>query len=174
MNTLTLYITRAPLYHTKQFIIDTFLSNRIGIVSDVVFIKQTDYYSDAIVLFERWFINSYVNTFIYQLDSSVNKTTQLIYNDSTRHYWNIQFYNNTAHIQSIRDNIYLQTQVYSLTTELQLLRQESDTDKQILSFIEDQANEMRRIVRHYNSPTSSPTTVSPTNFTPIETLFEED
>jgi len=169
MNTLTLYITRAPLYHNKQFITETFLSSRIGIVSEVIFIKQTDFYSDAIVLFERWFINSYVDTFIYQLDSCVNKTTQLIYNDSTRHYWNIHIYNNTAHIQTIRDNIILTERVRSLTLELQFLRQKADNDKHILSFIEDQA--FRRIVRHYNSPTSSPTN---TKFTPIETLFDED
>lgn len=89
-NNISLYIKRADLYCTKQFIIDTFATNNVGIVKDVKFINKTDgfnrEYNGVIVIFERWFMNSKVQKMMNDMGSSADGTTKFIY-DYSGHYW---------------------------------------------------------------------------------------
>lgn len=88
INTPALFIKRAEEYQTKEFIIQVFNRNNIGTVSDVIFIKkQNDSkpYNGAIVIFEKWNINSTVERLFDEMSSSVDKTTKFYFNCSR--YW---------------------------------------------------------------------------------------
>jgi hypothetical protein len=90
-----LYIKRAELSCTKEHIVDAFAFNNIGIVRDVRFIKKTDNngreYNGAIVLFERWFMNSRVKELLDKMEASEDGTTKFNY-DYSGHYWYINVY----------------------------------------------------------------------------------
>jgi hypothetical protein len=94
-NNVSLYIKRADLYCTKDFIINVFEVSNIGIVKDVIFIKKSDNlnreYNGAIVIFERWFMNSTVTKLFDDMDSSIDGTTKFIY-DYYGRYWFVNVY----------------------------------------------------------------------------------
>lgn len=96
-NNISLYIKRADLYCTKDYIINIFRITNIGIVKDVKFIKKTDSigreYNGAIVIFERWFMNPKVTKMFDDLDScmDMNGATKFIYDNNGR-YWFINVY----------------------------------------------------------------------------------
>ena len=94
-NNISLYIKRADLYCTKVYICNVFDINNIGIVKDVKFIKKTDNvgreYNGAIVIFERWFMNTKVTKLLDDMASSPDGTTKFIY-DFQGHYWYINVY----------------------------------------------------------------------------------
>ena len=94
-NNVSLYIKRAELECTKEAIGEAFAYNNIGIVHDVRFIKKTDNagrdYHGAIVIFERWFMNSRVKELLEKMDSSADGTTKFTY-DYRGRYWYINVY----------------------------------------------------------------------------------
>lgn len=94
-NNISLYIKRADLYCTKEYIIYTFASNNIGTVKDVIFIKKTDSigreYNGAIVIFECWFMNAKVTKMFDDMDSSIDGTAKFI-NEHSGRYWFINVY----------------------------------------------------------------------------------
>lgn len=94
-NNISLYIKRADLYCTKEYIINIFGNLNIGIVKDVKFIKKSDImgreYNGVIVIFERWFMNAKVTKLLEDLASSIDGTTKFIYNNNGR-YWFINVY----------------------------------------------------------------------------------
>ena len=94
-NNISLYIKRAELTCTKEHIVDAFAFNNIGIVRDVRFIKKTDNngreYNGAVVLFERWFMNSRVKELLDKMETSADGTTKFTY-DYSGHYWYINVY----------------------------------------------------------------------------------
>lgn len=91
-NNISLYIKRADLYCTKDFICNVFVTNGIGIVKDIKFINKTDgagrEYHGVIVIFERWFMNPTVIKLLEDMDSSPDGTTKFIYDYHGR-YWYI-------------------------------------------------------------------------------------
>ena len=91
-NNVSLYIKRADLYCTKEYIINVFGIHNIGIVKDVKFIKKTDntgrYYNGAIVIFERWFMNTKVTKLLDDMETSSDGTTKFIHDYNGR-YWYI-------------------------------------------------------------------------------------
>jgi hypothetical protein len=88
-NNVALFIKRAEENQTKEFIIDAFVSNNIGNVRDVKFIKkQNDIghnYHGVIVIFERWNMNRFVQTLFSEMAASPDGTTKF-YFDHCR-YW---------------------------------------------------------------------------------------
>lgn len=95
-NNISLYIKRADLYCTKAYICNAFEINNIGIVKDVKFIKKTDSvgreYNGAIVIFDRWFMNSIVTKLLDDMSSSPDGTTKFIYDYQCGRYWYINVY----------------------------------------------------------------------------------
>lgn len=89
-NNISLYIKRADLYQTKEYIINVFASNNIGIVKEVKFIEKTDgfsrAYNGAIVIFERWFMNAKVRQLLDEMGTSMDGTTKFTY-DYHGHFW---------------------------------------------------------------------------------------
>lgn len=94
-NNISLYIKRADLYCTKDYICNAFTVSNIGIVKDVKFIKKSDSagreYNGAIVIFERWFMNAKVTSLLNDMASSIDGTTKFIYDYHGR-YWFINVY----------------------------------------------------------------------------------
>lgn len=94
-NNISLYIKRADLYQTKEYIINVFASNNIGIVKEVQFIEKTDGlnrpYNGVIVIFERWFMNPNVRQLLDEMGTSIDGTAKFIY-DYQGHYWFINVY----------------------------------------------------------------------------------
>ena len=95
-NNISLYIKRAELHITSNFIINAFNNNNIGIVKEVKFTKKTDNsgkeYNGAVVIFERWFTNTKVNKLLDDMNNSEDGSTKFIY-DKYNHYWYINIYN---------------------------------------------------------------------------------
>jgi hypothetical protein len=93
INNMSLYIKRAELHHTKEFIMDVFEANSIGIVRDVKFIKKSEItgkeYNGVIVIFERWFMNSRVRQLLDEMSDTI--ITKFIYDDYN-HYWFINIH----------------------------------------------------------------------------------
>jgi hypothetical protein len=93
---MSLYIKRAELHITSNFIINAFNNNNIGIVKEVKFTKKTDNsgkeYNGAVVIFERWFTNTKVNKLLDDMNNSEDGSTKFIY-DKYNHYWYINIYN---------------------------------------------------------------------------------
>ena len=89
-NNISLYIKRADLYCTKEYICNAFVTNGIGVVKNVRFIEKSDNmgreYHGAIVIFERWFMNSTVTKLLDDMSSSLDGTTKFIYDYHGR-YW---------------------------------------------------------------------------------------
>lgn len=92
-NNISLYIKRADLYQTKEYITNIFETNNIGIVKDVKFIKKTDNvgreYNGAIVIFASWFMNAKVRQLLEEMGTS--GTSKFMY-DCNGHYWFINVY----------------------------------------------------------------------------------
>jgi hypothetical protein len=95
-NNISLYIKRADLYCSKEFICNVFERSNIGIVKDVKFIKKTDgvgrEYNGVIVIFERWFMNTIVTKLLDDMASSLDGTTKFIYEYHSGRYWYINVY----------------------------------------------------------------------------------
>jgi len=96
INNIVIYIKRAETFHTKEFIMDAFSSNNIGIVRDVRFIqKRGDYgkdYNGVVVIFDRWNMNSYVKQLFNQMSESPDGTTKFTYDSYNHRYWIINVY----------------------------------------------------------------------------------
>lgn len=88
-NNVALFIKRAEEYQTKEFIVEAFASKNIGKVRDIKFIKKyNDFgksYNGAIVIFERWNMNTLVETLFNEMSTSPNGTTRFYFNDYR--YW---------------------------------------------------------------------------------------
>jgi hypothetical protein len=90
-NNVSLYIKRAELHCAKDYICNAFSIANIGIVKDVMFIKKVDStgreYNGAIVIFERWFMNTNVTKLLDDMASSIDGTTKFIYDYRGRHWF---------------------------------------------------------------------------------------
>lgn len=95
INNISLYIKRANLCCTKDYINNIFMNNKIGIVKDVKFVKKNDNsgkeYNGIIVIFERWFMNANVTKLLNDIDTSSDGTAKFIYDHNGR-YWYINIY----------------------------------------------------------------------------------
>jgi len=96
MAAIALYIKRAEIYHTTDYISDVFLKEQYGKVHNVRFIKKNkDFgreYNGAIVTFERWNMNSKVKMLFDQLNSSVEGTAKIIHDHNGKRYWIVTQY----------------------------------------------------------------------------------
>jgi len=125
-STLSLYIKRAEVYHTREYITNAFCNQQYGIVKDITFIKKTSdlgkEYNGVIVTFERWFVNEIVNKLWTQLSNSVDKTAKIFHDSFGQKFWFAIEYHNSSINNSNVDN----TQISSLSNiDLTL----SDADK---------------------------------------------
>ena len=96
MTSITLYIKRAEICHTKEYISDVFSIQQYGKVSNVRFIKKTNEfgkeYNGAIVTFEQWNMNSNVKILLDQLNSSQEGTAKIIHDHKGQRYWIVTQY----------------------------------------------------------------------------------
>jgi hypothetical protein len=146
---ISIYIKRAEMHHTKNYIIDSLLKNNYGVVKDVVFIKKcNDYgkeYNGAIVTFEKWFLNKKVTDLFNAINESSDETAKLIHDDYYNKYWIINIHKQEK--QNIEDKSliidenlsdeekinYLETLISSLTIKNKLLQQNQEkNEKKIL------------------------------------------
>lgn len=88
-NNIALFIKRAEEYQTKEFISEKFETYNIGKVRDIKFIKKNNdmgvSYNGAIVIFERWNMNSFVETLFNKMSSSPDGTTRFYFENNR--YW---------------------------------------------------------------------------------------
>lgn len=95
-NNLSLYIKRAEVNHTKEFIMDAFSINNIGKVCDVRFIKKVDTngrdYNGTVVMFERWNMNAIVKQILDEMSASKDGTTKFTFDRYKGRYWFINIY----------------------------------------------------------------------------------
>lgn len=93
-NNVALFIKRAEEYQTKEFISEQFISHNIGKVRDIKFIKKHNdigsSYHGAIIIFERWNMNSFVQCLFNQMSSSPDGTTRFYYENYR--YWIINIH----------------------------------------------------------------------------------
>lgn len=86
---VALFIKRAEEYQTEEYIMNAFASNQIGKVRSVKFIKKNDAngrsYNGVIVIFERWNMNSRVQTLFNDMSSSVDRTAKFYFEQ--HRYW---------------------------------------------------------------------------------------
>jgi chromosome segregation ATPase len=96
MTSIALYIKRAEMCHTKEYISDVFLIQQYGKVHNVRFIKKTNdigkEYNGAIVTFEQWNTNSNVKILFDQLNSSQEGTAKIIHDYTNKRYWIVTQY----------------------------------------------------------------------------------
>ena len=89
MSPTALYIRRAELHHTKEYISKALEFNMYGIVKDVQFIAKssgTVAYNGVIVIFNSVFLNPRVISLFNDLTDSADKTSKIIH-DFTGKYW---------------------------------------------------------------------------------------
>jgi hypothetical protein len=89
MSPTALYIRRAELHHTKEYISKALEFNMYGIVKEVQFIAKssgTVAYNGVIVIFDSVFLNARVISMFNDLTDSVDKTSK-IFHDFTGKYW---------------------------------------------------------------------------------------
>ena len=93
-NNAALFIKRAEEYQTMKFIIDVFATNNIGKVRNVRFIKKNDStgrtYNGAIVIFDRWCMNTLVQTLLNEMSTSIDGTTKFYF--EPHKYWIINIH----------------------------------------------------------------------------------
>jgi hypothetical protein len=93
---IALFIKRAEEYQTQQFIIDAFASNHIGEVSELLFIPKTNSttttkpYNGVVVQFQRFYMNTFVQTLIDEMIRSPDGTTRFYF--QTNRYWIINIH----------------------------------------------------------------------------------
>jgi hypothetical protein len=81
---IALYIKRAEMHHTKEYIINAFRVLGFGEVSEIKFIKKTNFetgkeYNGAIVTFGNWYNNANVNHLFEQMNSSADGSAKIIH-----------------------------------------------------------------------------------------------
>jgi hypothetical protein len=89
---IALFIKRAEIYHSKEYIIEILRNLNYGEVSDVQFIKKTNFttgqeYNGAIVTFKRWFMNSHVQILFDQMNTSTDRTAKITHDKYGQRYW---------------------------------------------------------------------------------------
>ena len=96
MTSIALYIKRAEICHTKEYISDVFSIQQYGKVHNVRFIKKNNdfgkEYNGAIVTFEQWNMNSKVKLLFDQLNSSQGGTAKIIHDHNGQRYWIVNEY----------------------------------------------------------------------------------
>jgi hypothetical protein len=96
MSSLTLYIRRAELFHTEEYIKAAFYNNDYGLVGDVQFIKKTNEqgkeYNGVIVTFEHVFQSPKVAKLREELATSEDNTGFIVHDQAHRRYWIVQVY----------------------------------------------------------------------------------
>ena len=89
MSPIALYIRRAELHHTKEYISKALEFNMYGIVKDIQFVAKSSgsiAYNGVIVIFNSVFLNARVISMCNDLTDTVDKTSK-IYHDFTGKYW---------------------------------------------------------------------------------------
>lgn len=89
MSPTALYIRRAELHHTKEYIAKALEFNMYGIVKDVQFVAKSSgsiAYNGVIVIFNTVFLNARVISMFNDLTDSTDKTSK-IFHDFTGKYW---------------------------------------------------------------------------------------
>lgn len=135
---MSIYIKRAEMHHTKNYIINALYKNNYGNVSDVVFIKKTNdfgkEYNGAIVTFEKWFINSNVTDLFNKINESTDGTAKIFHDNYYNKYWIVNIHKNE--IKNVldvapmidsnlddKDKInYLESMLASMTIQNQILQ----------------------------------------------------
>ena len=142
---LSIYIRRAEMHHTKNYIINALFKNNYGKVSDVVFIKKTNdfgkEYNGAIVTFEKWFINDNVTSLFNLINESNDGTAKIIHDIYYNKYWIINIHKNELlnvvnKIPTINDGIddkekinYLESIIASMTIQNQILQSKQEKNE---------------------------------------------
>jgi hypothetical protein len=112
---IALYIKRAELDCTKEYIINAFMTQQYGRVKDVQFIKKTnDYgvsYYGAIVIFDVWFINNTVTKLFTDMSNSNEGTGKVFHDIYRKKYW---FVNEFRGKSEQNQNVALETELDSI------------------------------------------------------------
>jgi len=137
INHPSLYIKRAEMNHTKNYIVNSLLINNYGNVKDVTFIKKTNdngkIYNGAIVIFNSWFSNSKVSDLFKNMNESIDGTAKIIHENYYNKYWIVKIHkqeiNNYEDIHfgdiSLPDKErinQLESLLFSMSLELKLLQ----------------------------------------------------
>jgi hypothetical protein len=146
-NQPSLYIKRAEMNHTKNYIINSLFSNNYGKVKDVTFIKKSNdngkEYNGVIITFDSWFLNSKVSDLFKNMNESFDGTAKIIHDNYYNKYWIVKI-----HKQEINnyDDIHygdislpdkerinqLESLLFSMSLQLKLLQTNQEkNDKQI-------------------------------------------
>lgn len=157
-NNVSLYIKRAEMHVTSNFIINAFNNNNIGIVREVKFSKKSDNsgkeYNGVIVIFERWFTNTKVNKLLDDMNNSEDGTVKFTY-DKYGHYWYINIYNTNvlpesqqttmidANLPDKQRIIQLENMLQNMTTQMYYMQTRNEFNERSLMEYE------QKQTRHY-------------------------
>jgi hypothetical protein len=90
-NNIAIYIKRAELDCTKEYIINAFNSQQYGKVKDVQFIQKTNdhgvSYNGVIVIFDIWFMNSKVTKLFNDMSKSQDGSGKIFHDTYKNKYW---------------------------------------------------------------------------------------
>jgi len=116
MSSFTLYIRRAELFHTEEYIKAAFYNNDYGLVSDVQFIKKSNEqgkaYNGVIVAFEYVFQSPKVAKLREELATTEDNTGFIIHDQAHRRYWIVQVYEQQVYEQQVYEQQVYEPQVY--------------------------------------------------------------
>jgi hypothetical protein len=154
---VSIYIKRAEMHHTKNYIINALCKNNYGKVSDVVFIKKTNdfgkEYNGAIVTFEKWFTNSNVTTLFNSINDSLDGTAKIIHDNYYNKYWIVNIHK--KEVSSVVENVpiidtsklddkekitYLESLVASMTIQNQILKLTQEKSEKKMMEYEDKSS----------------------------------
>jgi hypothetical protein len=136
--------------HTKNYIINSLLSNNYGKVNEVTFIKKSNdngkEYNGVIVNFEKWFSNSKVSDLFKNMTESPDGTAKIIHDTYYNKYWIVKIHkqeiNNYDEIklgdislpEKERIN-QLESLLFSMSLELKLLQSNAEkNEKKLLDY----------------------------------------
>ena len=149
---MSIYIKRAEMHHTKNYITNALYKNNYGNVSDVVFIKKTNdfgkEYNGAIVTFEKWFINDNVKNLFNDIAESSDGTSKIIHDTYYNKYWIVNIHKNetskvvenipkidTSNLDDKEKINYLESMIASITIKNQILQTSQEkNEKKIMEY----------------------------------------
>jgi hypothetical protein len=81
---IALYIKRAEMHHTEEYITNAFRDQRYGELAEIKFIKKTNFetgkdYNGAIVSFKYWFNSANVKQLFEQMNSTADGSAKIMH-----------------------------------------------------------------------------------------------
>jgi hypothetical protein len=141
---IALFIKRAEIFHTEEYIRKVFQNQQYGDVDEIKFIKKYNFltgqeYNGAIVTFHAWYNSDNVDYLFDQMVSTPDGTAKIFHDNLGRKYWVVCQHKSpvtSGNIQNVSSELpdhlriaSLEDQVASLTSQLQFFQAQHEKNE---------------------------------------------